>query len=65
MYTQVESGKGMESSDKWEFWKYWNTSKTKAHELMVKKTKQLKQAWIHQEFEEYHVSLADNSGMFV
>lgn len=32
---------------------------------MVRKTKQLKRAWICQEFEEYHVSLADNSGMFV
>lgn len=31
---------------------------------MVKKIRQLKQAWIHQEFEEYCVSLANNSGMF-
>lgn len=32
---------------------------------MVKKIKQLKQAWIHQEFEECCASVADNTVVFV
>lgn len=65
MYTcgELESYE-KQSVYKWELWEYWNSSKIKSHQSMVKKIKQLKQTWIHQDWGICE-SVAGNSGMFV